>query len=409
MKIVLISPYFPPGAPPYASMLKALAARFSEDGHAVTVLTCRPSSHRSGGGVRASEMLEIGVRVRRYWGGSQNGLLRTGGYVHAVSFAVSVFTARRWLKRADVVVAVSSPPIVIGMVGLILARLCGAAFVYHKQDIHPDTAAAVGLGPPWVLMRMLHRLDSWTDRQADRVVVLSRDMAMVERSRGVAADRLRVINNFDPWDLPDRQPRVDETDSRNAVFRAVFAGNLGRFQGLTLLLIAAEALQEHRDIVIEVIGEGVMKRELERTANELDLRNVSFHDYMAPADLAHYLRQHPSVGVVSLERGVIRTAYPSKTMSYLRNGCPVIAIVERDSELAQDLERNNAGRAVPPGDWSTLVSVVLDLRNDSIRFRSMQKAAFQLYADTFTRKARLDQWATLLENMATREPTGPNG
>ena len=45
-------------------------------------------------------------------------------------------------------------------------------------------------------------------------------------------------------------------------------------------------------------------------------------------------RDHADLGVVSLRPGVISSAYPSKTMTYLRHGCPILAFVEPESELA---------------------------------------------------------------------------
>ena len=59
------------------------------------------------------------------------------------------------------------------------------------------------------------------------------------------------------------------------------------------------------------------------------------HGFRPPTSWQTSSRKSRDLGVVCLNRGVINAAYPSKTMAYLRNGCPVLALVEQHSELAR--------------------------------------------------------------------------
>lgn len=403
MRIVLVSPYFVPDTPPYATMLDAVARRLGRDGHDVVVLTCQPSYNRfAAGRAPKQEALDGNVVVRRRRTFAEGRRLGLGRLVNVVLLCASVITAGRWIKRADVVMAVSTPPIVLGLSGLVLARRCRADFVYHKQDIHPDSAAAIGLGPSRPLVKVLRRLDSWTDLRSHRIVVLSRDMAATQADRGTPPERLRVINNFDPWERKLRA-EVSETDGRHEPrsFRVVFAGNLGRFQGLRSLLLAAAALSDADRIRFDLIGEGALRAELEQEAAAQSLPNITFHGYLPPDETAVFLREQASLGVVSLAPGIIRTAYPSKTMSYLRNGCPVIAMVESDSELATDLEEAGAGVVVAPGDWEGLASTVEALHAEPLAIESMRAAAGILYEKAFARESRLADWSILAREMAS--------
>ena len=400
MRIILISPYFMPDTPPYATMIDAIARRLARDGHDIAVLTCQPSYNRSAARrAPAREMLSPNIEVRRRRTFSEGRRLGLGRFLNVVLFCWSVVTARRWTKRVDVVMAVSTPPIVLGISGRFLAQLCRADFIYHKQDIHPDAAAAIGLGRSRYSIELLRHLDSWTDRRAARVVVLSGDMAATETARGVLASRLCVINNFDPWETPARVERGSAASDEAGPFRVIFAGNLGRFQGLHSLLCAAMALRGDDRIRFDLVGDGALRAELEREIAAQRLQNVTFHGYVPPPEAAALLRDS-SVGVVSLAPGVIRTAYPSKTMSYLRNGCPVIAMVEADSDLAYDLQDAGAGIAVPPGDWRSLVDSVRKLCSDPASLESMRAAATALYEKAFAKESRLEDWATLANELA---------
>lgn len=395
MRIVLVSPYFVPDTPPYAAMLDAVAQRLERDGHDIVVLTCQPSYNRvAAGEAPAREVMSANIEVHRRPTFSEDHRLGLGRLLNVLLFSFSVVVARRWIKRADMVMVVSSPPFALGISGVVLAKLCRAALVYHKQDIHPDAAAAIGLGGSGLSTELLRRLDSWTDLRAARVVVLSRDMAATEAARGVQREHLRVINNFDPWEDPGTSgERGSDGGDECEPFRVVFAGNLGRFQGLRSLVRTAAALRDDDRIRFDLIGDGALRGELEHEVAVEGVTNVSFHGYLPPADTARFLRERASVGVVSLEPGVIRTAYPSKTMSYLRNGCPVIAMVEGDSELAQELQAAGAGLAVPPGDWRALADAIQDLCRKGSRMEAMATAAVHLYEKSFAKENRLEDWA----------------
>ena len=53
--------------------------------------------------------------------------------------------------------------------------------------------------------------------------------------------------------------------------------------------------------------------------------------------------QDSDLAVVSLLPEVFATAIPSKTMMYLRAGCPILALIEPDCALAQLIRRTLVG------------------------------------------------------------------
>ena len=57
----------------------------------------------------------------------------------------------------------------------------------------------------------------------------------------------------------------------------LFAGNVGRFQGLQGLIRTVAKLQKSHDLALVIMGEGVLKESLERLVGELQA-NVHFID-----------------------------------------------------------------------------------------------------------------------------------
>lgn len=407
MRVVLIHRYFWPDIPPYAHILAQVAASLSGAGHEVTVLTCQPSYNKAATGrAPARERLPSGVDVHR-WSVLPDRRSSVLKVANLLAFCGRLVLQRRLLAAADVVMTASTPPIVLAKVAAWLARRSGARFIYHKQDVYPEVAVASGVLHDGALARLLARVDARTEASSDTVVVLSEDMADTVTSRGVERRRVSVINNFDPWSDPEQgsdrmragllpAPRSTAGES----LHVVFAGNLGRFQSLESLVWAVQDLRDDTRIWFHFFGDGSLRGDLEGAVAGGGLSRVHLHGYRAPDEVAAFLRDCAHVGIVSLAPGVIRAAYPSKTMSYLRNGCPVLAMVEADSELARAVTAYRAGLQVAPGDHHALVRALRRIADEPEMLEGARQRAIDLYRDQFEPSRQLSRWVDLFEATA---------
>lgn len=410
MRIVLIHRYFWPDTPPYAHILHDIALKLGSAGHDIVVLTCQPSYNRSAvGRAPARERLAPGVEVRR-WKVLPDRRFAAAKAVNLGLFCARLLVAGSRCGRVDVVMAASTPPIAVARTASWLARLRSARFVYHKQDIYPEVVLAPGIVRAGRLTALLRRIDAGTDRGAARVVVLSEDMAHTERSRGVKHERIAVINNFDPWALedPGDRPAVAvaeraRRDAEDEPLSVVFAGNLGRFQNLQTVFDAAFELRHDENIAFHFFGGGALLDELRHRVTADALRNVTVHGYQSPQSVAYFLREKADLGIVSLSPGVIRAAYPSKTMSYLRQGCAVLVLVERDSALARTLVDSGAGLSADPSEPGQLAATLRRLADAREETREAGSNARLLYQTDFSRERQLDSWLELFESLASRD------
>lgn len=411
MRVALVHRYFWPDTPPYANILRELALHLGDEGHEVTVYTCQPSYNRAVVDVApAHEDLAPRVRVRR-WGVLPDRSSSVIKAVNVVAFCGRLWMARKALGSADVVMAASTPPIVIAKLVGWVARRTDTRFVYHKQDIYPEVVLATGMLQQGRTASVLRWLDARTERAADRVVVLSADMADIIRSRGTDADRIEVINNFDPWSLDEpitgrddaRPPGGD--DDRDDNFNVVFAGNLGRFQGIETIIEAIVRLRADTNIHFHFFGNGPLRPHIDDAVAEHQLSTVHLHGYQSPQVLADFLRDGAGLGIVSLAPGVIRAAYPSKTMSYLRNGCPVLALVEADSELARTVTDSGAGVQVDPSDPDAVAATIKDIAARPGGAAPSRDHALALYQTDFNRDALLPRWSRLFDSAVAQPST----
>lgn len=398
MRILLTHRYFWPDTPPYAAMLRTIADHLAAEGHEVHVLSSKPSYRQDGVLASAPARERLGqVSVRRIWvlpEGSRNPAVRG---LNAVLYAFALFFTVLRL-RPDLVTASTFPPFVAGWAAGLAARLTGARFVYHMMDIHPEVSHYSGgrLGRGW-LFRALRWLDQRTLKHSSAAVVLSEDMAATLRARpGGAKCPIRIINNFALDTFEAGQPAPTDLAKAPDRFRVIFAGNLGRFQNLPRLTEGIGLLfDRHPRLELFFLGDGLALAELKNRWG--DHPQVRFGSFL-PFAQAKALIAEADIGLVSLSKDIFRVAYPSKMLTYLGLGVPVLAYVEPQSALATEISDNDLGvvpkSATPEGIAEALEQFLLD----PARLQTARAAAADYYARELSQDAVLKKWIAILED-----------
>ncbi|HVN50982.1 MAG TPA: glycosyltransferase family 4 protein [Acidimicrobiales bacterium] len=376
MNLLVLCPHFEPDMAPTGEVMTSIVGELAGLGHRLDVVTSLPWYRR-----HALEVGWDGQLVRHEttpWGS----ITRVHPFptdkrnLPARAVAFGGFTAlATWeglVSRAtpDGVLAMS-PPLTLGPAGWAVAKARRVPFVFNIQDVFPDVAVELGL----LSGRRAIAAASWLERTtylgADAVTVLSDDLADNVRAKltrgrsGSAArhqaDKVRVIPNFidTDWIRPephDNRYRAEHGLSGKRV--VMYAGNVGLSQALDLVLDAATALRHEPDIAFVINGGGAARPELERAARGLG--NVHFVDMQPKARLPEVLAAG-DVHVVPLKRGLARSSVPSKLYSVLAAGRPIVASVDRGTEVARTIERAGAGLAVGPDDPEAFTKAIVRL------------------------------------------------
>lgn len=414
LRVLAIYRHYWPDTTPYARLLRAILADAVTRGHTATVVAAQPSYNdvvlpRQ----PAREWLD-GVEIHRTPLLPERKRWRLVRMANAGLFlGQALWHAVRRPGQYDVVLVNCHPPVLIGWLVRLLRRVAGLPYVLHYQDIHPEAGLLSGQVRPGRLARWLEASDTATCRRAAWIVTLSEDMRRTLESRhGFPRDvPLTLINNF-PLDTftaaTELPPEFAAPPSAARPFRVLFAGNLGRFQQLEDLVDAARALRNDAGIEFVVVGSGAAAADLRRRAGDALGRTIRFVPQQS-VEVAVACMERSDLGVVSLAPGVEQVAYPSKTMTYLAAGLPVLAHVPSSSCLAVDIERHGCGYVSGAAGAEALVAAILRARDDRHRWTAAARDDLRSRSEArFGRRQALDRWAALWEGLAAalaaREP-----
>jgi colanic acid biosynthesis glycosyl transferase WcaI len=400
MRILILHPHYWPEIAATAQLSTDLAEDLAAAGHEVQVLAGQPSYRPTSLRLPAEEVRR-GVRVTRvpsYRPRERRGARRVAHYLSY--FAASLAPAL--LCRADVILALSPPPLLCGLSGALARRISGTPFVYVVEDLYPELAHELGaIGPRG--LRGLGRVARRIHAEAGSVIAISEEIAARLSAQGLASDRVEVVHNWADTDAIRPSPRDNALRRELGLgegFVALYAGNVSRTLGLSGLVEAAVALRD-RDIQIVVAGEGDARADLEREARDRGARSIRFVPSQPRERLAELLALG-DVGLVTTRRGEQGLRFPSKLFGVMAAGRPVLATTD-ERELAAIVERAKAGVVVPAEDGAALARALESLAAlDPGERAAMGQRARAACEARFDRRRATDRYREILERAASR-------
>jgi colanic acid biosynthesis glycosyl transferase WcaI len=328
LKILFLNQAFYPDVVSSAQHAADLAAHLSGEGHEVhAVAGARGYDNPSN--TFAREEIWKGIRIHRVPSGSMGKRTRWTRAYDFAFFLICLSWRLITLPRFDVVVAMTTPPL-IGFLASWFVRLKGGRLVYWVMDMNPDQAIAAGwLRAGSVPARVFGWMLNHTLRSASRIVVLDRFMQDRVLEKGARSQAIDVVPpwSHDPVVHADTTAREDfrREHGLTGKFVVMYSGNHSPCHPLKSLLDAAFQLRERTDIQFVFIGGGSEHPRVKAFAAEHGLSNITVLPYqpiervggsLGSADLHVVVMGDPFVGMV----------HPCKIYNILSLGIPVLYI-----------------------------------------------------------------------------------
>jgi glycosyltransferase involved in cell wall biosynthesis len=376
MKILLLTAYFPPDTGSAAHLFYELGRAFVERGHGVTVLTGMPGYHALGplekykGKKRIKEDME-GMEVVRVAMPQLPRHLMVGRALWQFGGAWALFLAGLGLPKADAAI-VYSPPLPLGLTAWGLKKLQGLPFILNVQDLFPQSIIDLGLLRNRWLIRFFEEMERFVYRRANIITVHSegnREYVMRKLDKG-QAEKVKVIPNWVDVHFIQPGPRMNwfrEAHGLGDAFVVSFAGVLGYSQDLDVVLDAARILEDggwSSEILFLIVGDGVERPRLEAKARQMGLNNVRFLP-MQPREKYPAVLHASDIGLATLHAEVRTPVVPSKILSIMAAGRPVVAAMNLDGDGPRLIAEARCGLCVPPEDPRALAEAILQLYHDA--------------------------------------------
>lgn len=386
MHVLILNQTFYPDVAATAQLMWDLALHLEREGHRVTAIASRQIYGTSGQFDRAYEKIG-GIEIHRVGGSAFGKKALAGRVADFLSFYVAAFWKMRQVERPDVILALTSPPMVAGL-GALRKRFSGlwggrpTRLVYHVMDLYPDAAEAMGvLRAGSMGAKLMGWLTRRTLEQSDAVIALGEDMAeriMKRYGRQLAAERIHVVA---PWsDGSALKPMekganpMAEAMGIGGTYNIVYSGNLGMGHDVETLEQAIQIMREDAGTNWLFIGGGKRYEWLKGQAELQRWKHVRFLPYQERSALQESLNL-ADVHLISQLPEFTGVLVPSKLFGILAVGKPAVMVGPAEAEVSRVIARHKAGFVVPNGQGQELASRLRQLREDEGMRREMGQRA----------------------------------
>lgn len=284
--------------------------------------------------------------------------------IHEASFIAAAFVRSLFCRRPDLLVVVS-PPLGLALAAVLLKAIWRVPYVFHVADLQPDTALDLGMMRLGRVARLLYAVERLAYRRATLVSTLTPPMRERIVDKGIPTRKVVLFADWaDPQlfalerGAPARAIREELGLTEELV--VLHAGNMGVKQGLDVVLDAADRTRSDARIMYVLVGDGAVRPQLERSARARKLTNVRFVPLL-PQDRFLSLLSAADLCLVTQQHSVADVVFPSKVLTLLAAGKPVVASVAARSAVARVIEDAGAGVVVAPEDGVALADAVVRL------------------------------------------------
>lgn len=196
-------------------------------------------------------------------------------------------------------------------------------------------------------------LDRQQFRRSSKIIAITGDFTeILSREFGVDPDSVAVVPN---WALIEEIPVLPKSNAwshRHGLhdkFVFLYSGTIGMKHNPAMLLELARAHAADANVRVVIVSEGLGADWLRQQAADSGLSNIlilpyqPFHELPAVMATGDVL-----VGILEEEAGVF--SVPSKTLSYLCAGRPLLLAVPLENLAARITREHHAGLTVAPSD-----------------------------------------------------------
>lgn len=407
--ILYVTQYCPPETGAGPTRAKELCTRWAEKGHEVTILTSAPDYPEgevyegySNDWIHRESVDDVSVVMTKTIPASSGGLPRRT--LKFIWFMVLTTIVGLKLRKHDVVIATSPQPLT-GITAWIIARAKDGKFVYEIRDLWPESISSLTdadeplLWPLGVVIKFLYR-------RADRIVVVSRGFESEIVSAGVNPEDIwfhpnGVTPEFFEHDGSEFNIEEDLISELTNSFVISYVGTLGRAHGLSVVLDAADQLQDESDLLFVLVGDGAEAELLKSKAEDRGLDNIRFTG-RRPKEQVPDILFLSDVALVHLKDiTLFRTAIPSKMFEAMGAKVPIALGVRGEAE--EILTEANAGIPFQPESPDELVSSIEQLQNDPLLREKLGRDGYEYAKEEFSWASIAADYQTNLVSLANSE------
>lgn len=233
-------------------------------------------------------------------------------------------------------------------------------FVFWIQDVLGLAAQRILSkkmpGPGHLIGAYYVRMERKLLANSDQIIAISDAFKQLFVSQDIPAAKIHVIPNWAniaAIPVAAKMNKWAEEQGLDDKFCFLYSGTLGMKHNPDLLFQLARSMQPHPEVRVVVVSQGLGADWLAQKSEESGLKNLIILPYQPASQLPHVLATG-DVLIGLLEPDAARYSVPSKVLTYLCAGRPLLLAIPAENEAAKMISAD-MGCVVSPNDHATFI------------------------------------------------------
>lgn len=283
-------------------------------------------------------------------------VIKTSDYRHnyervlvSLQFQRRLWKIRNKLPKPDVIISDFAG--LFGNVFLKWKKAYGTRIIFEILDLWPELFVDMGyLKRDSIITKMLYKMEHKSYRDADGIIFSfqgGRDYIIdkgwsKETGGDVDTSNIGYLNNgvdLKTVDMQKKEDILDDPDLDTDKFKIVYLGSISAFNGLDVLVQAAQVLQNlgNDNIQILVYGYGNQEERLKKMAEDYKLKNIKFKGKLDKKYAMNLLSRSDLNIFTFAETALLKYGTsPNKLFMYFASGRPVLSMIKPAYDLVED-------------------------------------------------------------------------
>ncbi len=325
-------------------------------------------------------------------------------YLYGIKYAYDAKKLiKKYINNTDVVFARSSPTVLYNILAVRKVSK-DVKIVYGIQDMFPGSTIASGKMPNKLMQKFFFRLQKMAYEKSTIITAISEDMKTKLLEQGVPEEKIRVIVNWFDDKSVREIPRKDNLfikkyNMQRDQFYVQYAGTMGYVFDYNMVLSVARLLQEHDDIIFQMIGEGSQKTAFIEEAKRQQLSNIVFLP-LEPQEMVPHVYSACDICFIPLKKGIIGNSVPSKAGLLMACKRAIVTTADEGSDYNRMINDEHIGIACSTDNPQDAADAIIKMKEDAVFRDYCANSGYEYGKISYSRSNNTRKYIELFEEIA---------
>lgn len=315
------------------------------------------------------------LKTMNYSGNGKKRILNMFQYAYRIAFTVPKMN----IDKPDAIYASSAHPLT-WVSAYYLSKRYRCKFIAETRDLWPESLIMLGeTSRNSITAKLLFLLERFIYKNANQLVFTFPGGIEYIKKLGIDTDKVHYINNGVDLDEFNQLLKLSTGISEKMLpysdfFKVVYAGSIGKPNGVDNLIRAAEILRDkgHNKIKILIFGDGKERKTLEEYTKKKNLNNVEFYGRVEKNEIPSVITRADLNIITGVQTELYKYGLSlNKMFEYFAAGKPILSNVECGYDL---ILKHKCGVTIRGNDPELIVEKI-------IYFSELSKAEYNKYCE----------------------------